>query len=399
MFKPLPLLLCLTLSGCISPIDYAHADCAGDGVADKKRHFETARALERDGKKNQALLSYHAAVGYACENNNPYEMDAAKRAAVLGLELGQAAEKEGDFARAFDLYEAGGQFALADRMFIEVIRADQDNPGSYQRALEHYRNREGSFYSNNAAALKVTGDYKVDPKYMAEVQDMPKRGVERAAERERAAFNEQYLREYVQLIQSRSESAGDFAAMQRAGDAHVAFAQKWKDPEPMKTSRDALQTMRRWGATGGDDAWRKSVDARVASLAEQRATLLRDKFHGAPKLLEDAMDYYRVLGSGSNIGGKLTAIRSQAKQLAAAADANQRYTLAAEYYSVAGDDANAQAMRDKQQQYAMQSMQPQIDAARQQAEALQKQFSDPAVIEAMKKRAQAMQKARGEATE
>lgn len=401
MFKPLPLLVCLTLSGCISPIDYARADCAGESVADKKLHFQTAQMLDREGKKTQALFSYQAAVGYTCENNNPYEMDAARRAAALGLELGQAAEKERDFAHAFDLYESGGQFAAADRVFIELIRAEQHNPASYQRALEHYRNREGAFYSNNAAALKVTGDYKVDPKYMAEVQAMPKRAVERAAEAERVAFNEQYLREYVQLIQSRPEGA-DFAALQRAGDAQTAFAQKWKDPEPMKTSRAALESMRMWAATGGDEAQRKSVDARVASLVEQRASLLREKFHGAPKLLEDAMDFYRVLGSEANIDGKLAAIRSQAKQLAAAADSNQRYGLAAEYYSVAGEDASAQAMRDKQQQYAMQSMQPQIDAARQQAEALQKQFSDPAVVEAMKKRAQAMQaaqKARGQAKE
>ncbi|WP_129775190.1 hypothetical protein [Peristeroidobacter soli] len=371
----------------------AFADCAGDGVADKKRSFQKAQTFEHDGKKEQALFAYQAAQGYACEPNNPYEMDAARRAAPLGLELGQAAEKKGDLARAFQLYEAGGHFAHADRVFIETIRAE-DAPQAYQRALEHYRNREGgAFVSNHAAALKVTGSYEVDPKYMAEVMAMPKRGVERAAEKEKAAFNEQFLREYVQLIQSQPDDPSDFAALQRAGDAQTAFANKWPDQDPMKTSRDAIQAMRMWGLNGNDEALSKAVDGRVKSLVEQRATLLRDKFFNAPKLLGDAMDFYRVLGSDAGVGGKIKAIRSQARQLAAQADAKQRYGLAAEYYNIAGDDAAADASRQKQQQLAMQKMQPSIDAAQKQAEELQKQFSDPKAVEAMRKQAEAAQAA------
>ncbi len=370
----------------------AFADCAGDGVADKKRAFQRAQTFEHEGKKEQALFAYQAAQGYACEPVNPYEMDAARRAAPLGLELGQSAEKNRDFARAFQLYEAGGHFALADRVFIETVRAE-DTPAAFQRALEHYRNREGAFYSNRAAALKVTGDYKVDPKYMTEVLAMPKRGVERAAEREKAAFNEQFLREYTQLVQSQPDDPSDFAALQRAGDARVAFAKKWPDQDPMKTSRDAIQAMRMWGLNGGDEELRKSVNTRVTSLVEQRATLLRDKFFNAPKLLGDAMDFYRVLGSEAGVGSKIAAIRSQAKQLAADADAKQRFELAAEYYSVAGDNASAEAVRQKQQQLAMQRMQPSIDAAQKQAEDLQKQFGDPKAVEAMRKQAEAAQAA------
>lgn len=369
----------------------AFADCAGDGIADKKRIYQNAQNFEREGKKEQALYAYQHAQGYACENSNPYEMDAAKRAAPLGMELGQAAEKQGDIARAFQLYEAGGHFAIADRVFFESIRADQDNPGAFQRALEHYRNREGAFLSNNAAAIKVTGGYKVDPKYMTEVLAMPKRGVERAAEREKAAFNEQFLREYVQLIQSQPDDPSDFAALQRTGDAHTAFAKKWPNQDPMKTSREALQAMRMWGLNGNDDELRNSVNTRVTSLVEQRATLLRDKFFNAPKLLGDAMDFYRVLGSEAGVGGKIKAIRSQATQLAADADAKKRYGLAAEYYSVAGDSAAAEASRQKQQQLAMQNLQPQIDAAQKQAEEMQKQFGDPKAVEAMRKQAQAAQ--------
>jgi hypothetical protein len=371
----------------------AFADCAGDGVADKKRSYQQAQAFEHEGKKEQALFSYQAAQGYACEPSNPYEMDAARRAAPLGLELGQAAEKKGDLARAFQLYEAGGHFAHADRVFIQTIRAE-DTPQAFQRALEHYRNREGgAFVSNNAAALKVTGSYQVDPKYLAEVMAMPKRGVERSAEKEKAAFNEQFLREYVQLIQSQPDDPSDFAALQRAGDAQVAFAKKWPDQDPMKTSRDAIQDMRMWALNGGDRGLEESVQARVKSLVEQRATLLRDKFFNAPKLLGDAMDFYRVLGSEAGVGGKIKAIRSQARQLAADADAKQRYGLAAEYYSVADDSAAADASRQKQQTLAMQKMQPSIDAAQKQAEELQKQFSDPKAVEAMRKQAEAAQAA------
>jgi hypothetical protein len=67
--------------------------------------------------------------------------------------------------------------------------------------------------------------------------------------------------------------------------------------------------------------------------------------------------------------------------------------LAAEYYNIAGDDAAADASRQKQQQLAMQKMQPSIDAAQNQAEELQKQFGDPKAVEAMRKQAEAAQAA------
>ena len=91
----------------------AFADCPGPFVRDMKRAYENAKAAESAGKKEDALFFYHGAEGSVCENSNPYEADAAKRAAPLGLELGAAAEKRSDFDKARELYEAGGHFAAA----------------------------------------------------------------------------------------------------------------------------------------------------------------------------------------------------------------------------------------------------------------------------------------------
>jgi hypothetical protein len=381
------------LIGTLLLIGRAHADCAGDTLADKQRIYERALASERAGKKEDALRGFRAAEGYACEPTNPYELDAAKRAAPLGLELGAAAEKKGDLRRAFEAYEDGGQFAHADRVFMMLTRAEQDQPSAYQTALEHYRNRQGAFSANNAAALKAVPGYELDPKYTAEVLAMPARGVEHALERERNAWNEQYLREYVQLIQSRPDDVLDSGAMQRFGASQQAFAQKWRDADPLQTSRRALESMKMWGMTGSDQKHHQMTQARFEQLVEQRATTLRTKFYGAPKLLEAAMDYYRARNSDQvQLEGELRAIRSQALQLANQANDNQRYLLASEYYDVAGDSAKASAARTKQQQLAMQKMQPAMDEARKQAEELQKQFGDPAQVAAMRQQAEAARK-------
>lgn len=383
------------LAGTLLLTGQAHADCAGDTLADKKRSYERAQQSERAGKKEDALRGYRAAEGYACEPTNPYEDDAAKRAAPLGLELGAAAEKKGDLRRAFEAYEDGGHYAAADRVFMVLTRAGQDEPSTYQTALEHYRNREGAFVANNAAALKAVPGYKLDPQYLVEVQAMPANGVKHALERERDAFNEQFLREYVQLIQSRPDDVLDAGAMQRFAASQQAFAQRWHDADPLKTSRRELDSMRMWGMTGSDENHHKTSQARFVQLVEQRATSLRTKFYGAPKLLADAMDYYRTVNSedATQLEGQLRTIRSQALQLANEANAKQRYMLASEYYDIAGESAQADAARARQQQLATQKMQPAMDEARMQAEELQKQFGDPAQVAAMRAQAEAARKA------
>ena len=67
--------------------------------------------------------------------------------------------------------------------------------------------------------------------------------------------------------------------------------------------------------------------------------------------------------------------------------------LASEYYNVAGESAKAEAARAKQQQLAMQKMQPAMDEALRQAEELQKHFAaDPAQVAAMREQAEAARK-------
>jgi hypothetical protein len=158
----------------------------------------------------------------------------------------------------------------------------------------------------------------------------------------------------VQLIQSRPDDVLDADAMQRFGAAQQVFAQKWRDADPLKTSRRALESVKMWGMTGSDENHHKAAQARFVQLTEQRATSLRTKFYGAPKLLDDAMDYYRTVNTEdpTSLEGQLRAIRSQALQLANQANNKQRYMLAAEYYDVAGEDAKADAARARQQQQA-----------------------------------------------
>ena len=182
----------------------------------------------------------------------------------------------------------------------------------------------------------------------------------------------------------------DADAVARWTDAQRAFEQKWRGADPADDSRRALQAMRMWGLNGNDDDLRSSVESRWARLVEQRATTLRTAFHRAPKLLEDAMDYYRLLGADHpDLDGKLAAIRSQALLLAEQAEGQRRYALAADYYRVAGDDTKADAARSLQQQTAMQQMQPSLDAAREQADALIERFSDPAQVEVLRQQAEA----------
>lgn len=373
---------------------HAFADCDGTND-DAKRLLAEGKAFESQGKKQPALFKYQAATGYFCEQVNPYAPEAAKRAAPLGLELGAAAEKRGEFDSARQLYEAGGQYAAADSALMKSVRADADNSHSYAAARGHFRNRqEESFSSNHAAALEAVKGYKPDPKLLAEVDAMPARALGRLTQKEAAAFNEQFLRDYVGTIQAMPNDPTDGAGMQRALAVNQAFVQKWKGEDLVKTSRETLSALRFWGVTSYDPQYQKTVFTRTSQLVEQRASTLRQKYNAAPKLLEDAIDYYHVLGSeDAKASTEIAATRAQALKLGDEANAKQRLALAANYYETAGQREKAQAARDRNTQLVQQKMQPSIDQARKQAEEIQKQFSDPAKVEEMKRQAAAAAKA------
>jgi hypothetical protein len=373
----------------------AIADCPGPFLRDVKRAYDNAKAADSNGKKEDALFLYHGAQGSVCEGANPYEADAAKRAAPLALELGAAAEKRGEFDKARQLYEAGGQFAAADRAFMQTLRAKPYDPGSYTSGKGHFRTRTGRwFVDNNAALLKAAGHYKPDPKLIAEVEAMPAKGIEHHFKIEAAHFNEDFLRDYVQLAQTQPDDATDAAALQRMISTQQAFLNKWKRDDYLKTSRDALDTLRSWANAVEDKALAAEVSAKVAQISEQHATTLRQKYFGSPRLLSEAMDYYRLpVSDNSAVEHQIAAVRTQALKLADEANAKNRYELAGSYYDVADARDKAEAVRERGRQLAMKKMQPQIDQMRKQADAIASEYSDPAKVAEMQKQAEATRKA------
>jgi hypothetical protein len=106
------------------------------------------------------------------------------------------------------------------------------------------------------------------------------------------------------------------------------------------------------------------------------------------------MDYYRLpVSDNSTVEPKLAAVRAQALKLGDEANARNRYELAGSYYDVADADDKADAVRERGRQLAMKKMQPQIDQMRKQADAMAKEFSDPAKIAEMQKQAEAARNA------
>lgn len=383
------------LIGALLSAGTALADCPGPFLRDVKRAYENAKAADSKGNKEDALFYYHGAQGSVCEGANPYEVDAAKRAAPLALELGAAAQKRGDFEKAQQLFEAGGQYAAADRAFIQTLRAKPFEPGSYSAGKGHFNTRTaGWFLENNAVLIKAAGPYTPDAKLIAEVNAMPAKGIDHYFKIEAANFNEDFLRDYVQIAQSRPDDPTDAAALQRMISTQQAFINKWKRDDYLKTSRDALDTLRTWANVVEDKAVSTNVTTKVAQISEQHATTLRQKYFASPQLLNDAMDYYRLPASDNAlVENKIVAVRAQALKLGDEANARNRYELAGSYYDVADADDKADAVRERGRQLAMKKMQPSIDQMRKQADAITKEYSDPAKIAEMKAQAEAAKKA------
>jgi hypothetical protein len=388
MYKQLSVVLVLA-----SAANQAYADCGASGtLAGTRAAYNQGLQLEKAGNLQGAFDRFVAAQEATCEAN-PIETDAARHAAALALKLGAAAEKSGDYERAFDIYDAGGQYAAADRALMSLVRAKADEPRIYEKARSvlDYRAMP-AFASNQKIQLGITGVYAPDPKNLAEVLAMPPKAVERAFKKEAAAFDEAYLREYVQMIQSRPDDPTDFEAMQVAMERAQAFAQKYPQ-DLLKPSRDALGLVQAWAGASIDRAWSDATEARRAQRLTERVATLTKSYTGAPKLIEEAISYQVSINHDYKVNEtKVAAIRAQAEKLGDEANAKQRLGLAAEYYGVADQDAKAQAARDKQQQLAMARMQPSIDQMQKQAEEMRAQFGDPEKVREMQEQARALQK-------
>jgi hypothetical protein len=223
---------------------------------------------------------------------------------------------------------------------------------------------------------------------------MPKQAIDRAWTKEQGAYNEQYLADVVKLTQSMVIDPTDMAATQRSAASQNEFSKKWNGRELVQESQDALEMMRRWAEVTDDAALRKSTVALVTQRADQHAQILAQKYSGAPTLLEKAIAFVPLTGADeAKASARIAGIRAQAVKLGDAANAQEKYLLAIAYYRAGGDKAKAEATEAKASQLMKQRLQPAVDKATAQAEALKKQFSDPAKVQAMRDQAEAAKKA------
>jgi hypothetical protein len=380
----------LLIVSAIAVCGRALADCPLGSAYDAGKAYEKGQALEAQGKKAEALEHYVRAQAEVCDPVNPYRAPAAKRGAPLGLELGTAAEKAGDFFHARGFYEMGGHYARADLALMHTVRAEKDNPSEYVNARAHFENRARLA----AATSKTTTPYSPDPKLVAEVNAMPKQAIDRAWKQEQGAYNEHYLADFVQLTQNRVVDPTDMAATQRSSAAQSEFLQKWHSRDLVTESLDALEMMRRWAAVTDDAALQKSTLALAGQRADQHAQILVQKYSGAPALLEKAIAFVPMTGAEQGkAAARIAGIKAQAVKLGDEANARENYLLAIGYYRAGGDQAKAEATQAKATQLMKQKLQPTIDKAQAQAEDLKKQFSDPAKVQAMREQAEAAKKA------
>ena len=371
----------------------AQADCAGASLEETKQRFVQAETYERAGQKRDALAAYVAAQEYTCEAN-PVELRAAQQAAVLALSLAQDAERANDYDAAYRLYDDGGHFALADRALLTLLRAQQEEPALYARAREFFEYRASpAFQANNRVRLTVTGPYSANAQHLLALRAMPQAGAERAFKAEAAAFDERYLREYVELMQSRQEDQTDQVAVQRFATQMQSFNQRWAN-DPLQRSRDALQLAHAWSVASDDVSVANKIAAKRRERLEQRVLTITRSYARAPQLLDAAIEYQTAMHIDEEAKqSRVTAIRNQAAMLGDQAMRQKRFGLAADYYAVARLDGKANSAREQQRQFAMTKMQPTIDAMRRQAEDMQKAFSDPQKIKEMQEQARAVQQA------
>jgi hypothetical protein len=389
------------------------ADCTGGASIDYvEGAYAEAQAQERAGKLKDALSSYVEAQAYICERSNPVELAAAREAARIAKPLAAAEEQKGHFDEAAKHYEMGGYYADSDRAQMANVRVHPDDPRYAEVALQWlYNHGSPSHQVNNRVRLSVTGPYAQDPKLVPELKTIVIKGIDRALQRESAAFNEQYLKEYVELTQARPESENvtvQLAYSQRWG----AFQQKWPE-DLLDKSRAELEAVRAWANVLGDTNWDRALaDATVErsnKRAEERAAGLEQRYSGAPKLLEEAITYHEISlfqqsrfsdatdaergNQEAEAKRRVQQVKAQAIRLGDEASAKERLGLAYDYYVVGDDDAKAHAAEERKKQLFMAKHKTEIDEASRDMDAIKAAYSDPAKREAMKKQAQEAAKA------
>jgi hypothetical protein len=386
---------------CLATATNAFAD--GGCTVDPKA-YRNAVAAEKAGRLKEALGFYLAAGERSgCGGQTPSNTkSAAERAAAIALPLAKAAEQKGDLEGALALYEQGAYFANADRVLMTIIRAKSDDMNVVGRGFKVFGERE-FIVRDYPVSIAAAGEYVPDPAVLAELEGLVAKGVERALAREAAAFNEQYLKDLVQLVQSRPEPKADMQSMMQAavkaatGDtADQAFQQKWPE-DLMKKGQKEIGVAFAWTGVGLVQGGRTPLVTRGVERAQQRAATLSKLYSGAPELLKAAKAYSDA-GYPASLGGNppewdrfksdqqrtIDQVKAQALKLGDEADARGRFTLAMAYYDAAENEAKRLASTKKLEQVAMKQAQPDIDALTKAATRL----SDPATIAAMKTQAE-----------
>jgi len=389
-----PLAIFVTAATAVLTTTNAFADCpiTQEEIRATLRAFPAAQAAEKAGKPKEALALYVAAQGPTCDPN-PNAITAAKRAAALAGPLAAGAEQRSEWEQAFGLYEQGGHYAAADRVLMQLLRANKDDVTLVGRHYQHFRQRaEPSFAENSRHQIGAAGPYVVDQTLRRELEAMPRQGMDRALAKEATLFSDVYFAERMRLTSARPEpSYTNMNAIQATMAAEQAFQQRYPN-DPVKASLAQLQLARQWASLSGDDALVRAADTQTLARADARAAALESKYADAPELLEAAGDYYRSVDRMAPAAPRLARIAARAMALGDQSKAKGKLTLASAYYRLADADDKADAIRAQQQAQAMQQAQPDIDAARRMAEEMKAKF-DPATVDAMKKQAEAMRQA------
>lgn len=373
---------------------HALADCAADAtVAQVREAHARGERHEKAGNRAAALDAYVFARQYTCEPN-PVAATATQRAAAIARLLGDAARARGDHAAAFDYYERGGHFAAADAELLARIEASPFDIELYGLALEHAQYRAlPAFQANEADRLAVTGAYAPGDALPSAIAAMPAKAVERALADENAAFDEDWLRQYMSLIRERPESPVDFVALQQYGTRMQAL-NAGRQVDPLREPLARLGVARAWESAVRDPAASAMLAKQRAARASARALVLTRHYADAPALLELAVDY---LGQAEDDADarelRVQRIRRQAENLGDAAVKQQRFQLAIDYYDVAGADAKADQARAGQQTLAQATMRPAIESMQRDAMAMAAQFADPKMIAELQRQAQEAQEA------
>jgi hypothetical protein len=370
----------------------AMADCVAEAtIDDVRRAFASGQQREKAGDAEDALSDYLSAQAYTCDPN-PVARDAARRAAALGKSLGDAARARGDHAAAFRFYEQGGHFAAADRELLARIQADPDDVSLYAQALEHTQNRAlPAFQSNEALRIGITGAYSLDPALARAVADMPLQGAARVLAEEARAFDEAWYAKYLQMLAAQPENPGDVVAAQEySGRLRALYA--GRDTDPLEQPVRVLSQLQQWEFQVVDEDIARKLARQRQERVEARVALLTQKYAGAPKLLELAINYLDYFGDDAGREARAQKVRRQAEGLGDAAMKAGRLQLATEYFGVAQAEAKQEAARERLQAQAMQQAQPGIEDMKRMAEAIRAQTADPAKMAELQRQAQELQR-------